>query len=146
MRGRRGLGTEGWTFVETLVVIAIILILTGTVGFVAIRAVERAKVVAARSQMDAFTIALNGYLLDCGSYPTKEQGLGALWQKPTLEPLPSGWAGPYLDKSVPRDPWGNDYVYDAPGPSGLPYGIRSAGSDGTEGGDGNAKDITTWES
>lgn len=141
----RRLGNQGWTFVETLVVIAIILVLTGTVGFVAIRAVDRAKVVAARSQIEAFEVALNGYLLDCGAYPTEEQGLEALWEKPVLEPLPEAWAGPYLGKPVPRDPWGRDYQYTVPGPSGLPFGIRSDGSDGMEGGDGSASDLSSWD-
>jgi general secretion pathway protein G len=138
------LGNKGWTFVETLVVIAIIMILTGTVGFVAVRAVDRAKVVAARSQLEAFEVALNGYLLDNGAYPTQEQGLAALREKPTLEPLPQGWAGPYLFKPVPKDPWGKEYMYTVPGPGGLPYGIRTFGSDGHEGGDGTAADITSW--
>jgi general secretion pathway protein G len=144
-RRRWRLGSEGWTFVETLVVIAIILILTGTVGFVAVKAIERAKAVAARSQLDAFSVALNGYLLDCGDFPSEGQGLAALWQKPTLEPLPEGWNGPYLAKPVPKDPWGNEYEYRKPGPSGLPFSIRSLGSDGQEGGDGAAKDLGTSE-
>jgi len=136
---------DGWTFVETLIVIAIILILTGTVGFIAFRYIDNAKVVAARSQIETFSVALNSYLFDNGSYPTQEQGLQALWQKPSTAPIPTDWKGPYLEKDVPNDPWGHPYQYLVPGPSGLPFGLRSFGSDGVEGGDGNAKDITSWD-
>lgn len=138
-------GEEGWTFVETLIVIAIIFILTGTVGFIAFRYLENAREVAARSQIETFTLALEGYLFDTGGYPTQDQGLDALWQKPALEPVPENWRGPYLRKAVPKDPWGHPYELRVPGPSSLPFGIRSYGSDGTEGGEGSAKDITSWE-
>ncbi len=138
-------GEEGWTFVETLVVIAIILILTGTVGFIAFRYIENAREVAAKSQIETFSLALNAYLFDNGSYPTKDQGLQALWQKPTLEPAPSNWRGPYVEKPIPNDPWGHPYDYQVPGPNGLPFGIQSFGSGGVIGGDESAKDITTWD-
>ena len=136
---------DGWTFVETLIVIAIILILTGTVGFIAFRYIDNAKEVAARSQIETFSLALNAYLFDNGGYPTQDQGLDALWQKPTLEPVPDHWNGPYLQKAVPKDPWGHPYEFKVPGPSGLPFAIRTFGSDGVGGGEGNAKDITSWE-
>jgi general secretion pathway protein G len=141
---RRG-GEEGWTFIETLIVIAIILILTGTVGFIAFRYVDSAKEVAARSQIDTFTLALNAYLFDNGGYPSQTQGLDALWQKPTAGTEPANWKGTYIERKVPLDPWGHPYQYQVPGPNGLPFGIRSFGSDGAEGGSGNAADITSWE-
>ena len=89
--------------------------------------------------------SLNAYFLDTGRYPTSEQGLEALWDRPVLEPVPEGWQGPYLTKELPEDPWGNHYDYFVPGPSGLPYGIRSYGADGSEGGDEAAADIVSWK-
>lgn len=134
---------EGWTFIETLICLAIILILTAAVGFAAIQQLDKAKTVTAKSQIETFCIALDSYYLDCGEYPTQEQGLQALWQKPSTGS--SKWAGPYLQKKVPLDPWENEYQYIIPGENGLPFGIRSLGKDGMEGGDGNNADISSWE-
>jgi general secretion pathway protein G len=135
----------GWTFVETIIVIAIILVLTATVGFVAYRSLGSARVAAARSQIDSLSTALTAYLADNLRYPTGDQGLKALREKPTLEPVPENWQGPYLERPVPDDPWGNQYEYVVPGPDGLPYGIRSFGADGLEGGSGQDADIVSWE-
>ncbi len=135
----------GWTFVETIIVIAIILILTATVGFVAFRGIANANSAAARSQIDTFSTALNSYLVDNRRYPSQEQGLDALWARPATEPLPPNWSGPYLERPVPQDPWGNEYEYTAPGPEGLPFGIRSLGADGLQGGEGQDADILSWE-
>jgi general secretion pathway protein G len=135
----------GWTFVETLVVIGIILILTASVGFMAFRYLDKAKTVAAKSQIETFSLALDGYYSDCGQYPTQEQGLAALWAKPSIEPVPEGWNGPYITKAIPVDPWGNAYEYTIPGKNGLPFGVRSFGADKTEGGTGINADISTWE-
>ncbi|HAP42661.1 MAG TPA: type II secretion system protein GspG [Spirochaetaceae bacterium] len=134
----------GWTFMETLIVLGIILILTATVAFMAIRYLGKAKVVAVRSQIDALELALQAYYLDCGYFPTQEQGLAALWEKPTLSPVPDAWGGPYMAKQLPRDPWGRDFVYRLPGPNSQMYGIASYGADGIEGGEGEALDITSW--
>jgi general secretion pathway protein G len=109
------------------------------------RYLDRARQVTARSQVETFSLALQAYAIDCKQYPTQEQGLEALWAKPILEPVPTGWAGPYLDKKVPLDPWGHAYEYTTPGPHGLLFGLRSLGSDGAEGGEGNAKDVSSWE-
>ncbi|MDL2228716.1 type II secretion system major pseudopilin GspG [Treponema sp. OttesenSCG-928-L16] len=136
----------GWTFMETLIVIAIVLILTSSVGYMAIQYLDKARVASARSQIDSFSIALEAYYIDCGNYPSKEQGLGALWEKPSMEPVSRNWNGPYLYKDIPLDPWGYEYEYTVPGPNGLPYGIRSLGSDGREGGEKYAADIASWSS
>jgi general secretion pathway protein G len=129
---------------ETLIAIAIVLILTSSVGFMAIQYLDRARVATARSQIDSFSIALESYFIDCGRYPTPEQGLNALWQKPVIQPINDNWSGPYLYKNTPNDPWGNPYEYQVPGPNGLPYGIRSFGADGREGGEQYDTDITSW--
>ncbi len=135
---------SGWTFLETLIVIAIVLILTSSVGFMAIQYLDKARVATARSQIDSFCIALESYYIDCGRYPSNEQGLAALWQKPTVEPVSNNWSGPYMYKKVPKDPWGYDYEYLVPGQNGLPYSIRAFGADGREGGEGKDADITSW--
>ena len=134
---------EGWTFMETLIVIAIVLILTSIVGFTGIQYLDRSRMAAARSQIDSFSLALESYYIDCGRYPTEEQGLEALWKKPTIEPISPNWAGPYIYKKTPNDPWGNPYEYKLPGPEGLPFSIRSLGADGREGGEGKNADINS---
>lgn len=135
----------GWTFIETIIVIGIILILTSSVGFMAVKYLDRARSVTARSQVETLALALDSYMLDCGEYPTEEEGLSVLWEKPTSSGNSSKWNGPYLGKPVPKDPWGHDYEYSVPGENGLPFGIRSNGADGVVGGEGNNADITSWE-
>ena len=134
----------GWTFIETLIVLGIVLILTATVGFTAVKYLQKAKLVAARSQIDTLELALQAYYLDCGSFPSEEQGLASLWSKPTVPPVSEAWNGPYIAKRIPDDPWGKAYKYKNPGPDGLPYGISSLGEDGFEGGSGENADIVSW--
>ncbi len=134
----------GFTFIEIMVAMMIVLILIGGASFMYIRYVGRARVVGAKNQIEAFSIALNGYYLDCGRFPSTDQGLQALWEKPILEPVPSQWSGPYLNKEVPKDPWTHEYAYQNPGPSGLPFAVRSFGADGVEGGEGNDQDLLSW--
>lgn len=136
---------NGWSFMETLIVIAIILILTATVGFMAISGLEKARVAATKTQIESFCTALESYYIDCGNYPTVEQGLKALRRKPETNPSSENWSGPYLYKDAPKDPWGFEYEYLVPAPDGNPFGIRSFGADGLEGGDGKNKDINSWE-
>ena len=121
---------EGWSFMETLIVIAVVLILTAAVGFMAVGSLEKARIANVRAQLDSFSVALEAYYIDCGRYPTVEQGLKA---------------GPYLYKEPPKDPWGNEYEYMLPGPEGSPYGLRSFGADGVEGGENANADITSWQ-
>ena len=136
---------KGFTFMETIVTISIILILSAAVGFSAIKYVERSKIAACRNQIEVFRLALQSYMLDCGSYPTESQGLRALWERPVLAPVPSGWDGPYIDRRVPFDPWGNEYLYKNPGDMNLPFSITSFGADGRQGGDGANADIHSWD-
>lgn len=136
---------DGWTFMETLIVIAIVLILTATVGFVAIGSLEKARKAAAKTQIESFATAIEAYYIDCGNYPTQEQGLSALRKKPESTPTSDNWGGPYLYKDSPKDPWGFEYEYTSPAPDGSPYGIRSFGADGIEGGEDKNEDIKSWE-
>lgn len=138
-------GEEGWTFIETVIVLAITLTLSSTAGFVGFQYIARARIVAAQSQIETICLALSGYLFDCGLFPSQEQGLEALWSCPSTSPVPENWNGPYLEKLIGPDPWGNMYRYFLPGPHGLPYGLVSYGEDGREGGEGRAGDIASWE-
>ena len=136
---------EGWTFMETLIVIAIILILTATVGFMAINSLEKSRVAAAKTQIESFATAIEAYYIDCGNFPTTEQGFKALRKKPETAPSSDNWGGPYLYKDAPKDPWGYEYEYTSPAPDGSSYGIRSFGADGIEGGEDKNADIKSWE-
>jgi general secretion pathway protein G len=92
------------------------------------------------------SVALDNYRLDNGSYPTTEQGLAALQEKPTRDPAPLNWRGPYLKRNIPADPWGRPYVYRSPGehdPGGND--LSSLGKDGQPGGQGEDADITSWK-
>jgi general secretion pathway protein G len=129
--------TAGFTLLELLVVVAIIGLL---IGFVAPRyfgQIGKSEVTAARAQIDALEKALDQYRLDTGHYPSTEQGLGALLQRPQNEPK---WTGPYLRKNVPLDPWGRPYQYRAPGEKGD-FDLLSLGKDGAPGGSGENADI-----
>ena len=120
----------GWTMAETLVVMTIVFTLTGTVGYVGIQQVERARLTAAENQVRILEIALENYALDTRTYPTREQGLEALYSRPIIAPVPRGWNGPYLRRPLGPDPWGGSYRYEAPGTDGLPYRITYGRSEG----------------
>ncbi|TET51326.1 MAG: type II secretion system protein GspG [Actinomycetota bacterium] len=138
--------THGFTLIELMVVIVILGIL---VSFIAPRLMGRpdeAKQVKARIQMESMETAIKLYKLDSGMYPTTEQGLQALVEQPQTGTLPRKWRkGGYLEKGkVPKDPWGNEYIYLSPGASGD-YDIISYGADGVPGGEEFDKDINSWE-
>lgn len=136
---------DGWTFMETLIVIAIILVLSATAGFAAISSLEKSRIAAAKTQIESLATALEAYYIDCGNYPAAEQGLAALRKNPETSPSSDSWGGSYLYKDAPKDPWGYEYEYTCPAPDGSPYGIRSFGADGMEGGEGKNADIKSWE-
>ncbi|MCL2878835.1 MAG: type II secretion system major pseudopilin GspG [Treponema sp.] len=136
---------SGFTFIETIISISIILILSAAVGFSSIKYMDKARNASCRNQIETFKLALQSYYLDCGNYPTEAQGLIALWEKPILAPVPAGWDGPYIDRQLSNDPWGNSYVYKNPGEKNLPFTIISYGTDGKSGGEGINADIYSWE-
>lgn len=138
---RIGLLQRGFTLLELLVVMVIIGLLVGYVGPMYFKQVGKSEIKAARAQIDAFGKALDQYRLETGHYPTTEQGLLALVEKPANE---NKWDGPYLKKNVPPDPWGNPYLFKRPGDHGE-YDIISYGKDGALGGTGEAADIGNWE-
>ena len=115
--GRRGLSKprrSGFTLIEILVVIVVIAILATLVAPNIFQHVGAAKDATAKRQIEMLGAALDAYRLDNGRYPTTQQGLDALWEKPTIDP-PANWRAPYLRKPVPLDPWGRAYVYVFPG-------------------------------
>ena len=131
---------RGFTLLELLVVMVIIGLLAGYVGPRYFAQIGKSEIKTARAQISAFEKALDQYRLDTGRYPSTEQGLDALITKPESEPR---WAGPYLKKAVPDDPWGNKYVYRMPGEHGD-FDLTSLGDDGKPGGYDNAADINNW--
>ncbi len=130
----------GFTLMELLIVLVIIGLLAALVGPTLYQRIKPAKQSAARAQIENFSTALDGFYIDTGRYPTSQESLKALRDKPgSLEK----WNGPYLKKEIPSDPWGNPYVYRAPGRSGG-YEIVSHGADGREGGESEDQDINSW--
>lgn len=139
-------GSEGFTLIELMVVIIILGLLVGIVGFKFLGRTEEAKQTAAMLQMKTFVSALQLYRLDNGSYPTTGQGLESLVRKPSSGTPPRKWiAGGYLEGGkIPFDPWGNPYVYTSPGSDGRDVEIKSLGADGREGGEDTNADIESW--
>ncbi|BAK77919.1 type II secretion system protein G [Pseudogulbenkiania sp. NH8B] len=131
---------RGFTLLELLVVMVIIGLLAGYVAPRYFAQVGKAEVKTARAQIDALEKALDQYRLDTGHYPSSEQGLNALYTRPSDEPK---WEGPYLKKGVPLDPWGTAYQYRKPGEHGE-YDLFSYGKDGQAGGSGEDADIGNW--
>lgn len=131
---------RGFTLLELLVVMVIIGLLAGYVGPKFFGQIGKSEVKAARAQIDALQKSLDQYRLDVGRYPGTEQGLAVLVTKPADEPK---WAGPYLAKALPKDPWGQDYQYRSPGEHGE-YDLLSLGKDGRPGGEGEDADLTSW--
>ena len=130
----------GFTLLELLVVMVIIGLLAGYVGPKLFGQIGKSEVKVTHAQIDGFGKALDQYRVDTGHYPGTEQGLAALITQPAGE---AKWSGPYLAKSVPKDPWGNDYHYVSPGEHGD-YDLVSYGRDGRPGGTGEDADITSW--
>jgi general secretion pathway protein G len=132
--------SRGFTLLELLVVLVIVGMLVGYVGPRYFSQLGKSEAKVARAQIDALEKALDHYRLDTGRYPNTEQGLAALMARPANEPK---WQGPYLNKGLPTDPWGNPYQFRSPGQH-REYDIWSNGKDGQPGGTGEAADITNW--
>jgi general secretion pathway protein G len=142
MKRRRDRRQAGITLIEMLVVVTIIALFAALVAPVMFKQSDKARVVAARSQISSFMTALGSYKLDTGVLPSTDEGLQALRVKPgNLDQ----WQGPYLPKDIPNDPWGHPYVYKFPGEHGDEPDIISYGADGQPGGDGYNADIVSWK-
>ena len=137
---RAGLA-RGFTLLELLVVMVVIGLLAGLVAPRYFAQVGKSQVKVARAQIDSLDKALDQFRLDVGRYPTSEEGLQSLVVQPSGE---QKWAGPYLKKGVPADPWGRPYVYEQPGTHTGDFDLLSYGKDGRPGGTGEDADVTNW--
>ena len=134
---------NGFTLIEILLVVVIILVLVAMVAPNLSGRSEQARLAAARADIEAnLSTGLDLYELDNGRYPTTEQNLKALLEKPNSSPVPASWNGPYLKKKkIPTDPWGKEYVYVAPGAHNTDgFDLSSYGPDGMASDD----DIANW--
>jgi general secretion pathway protein G len=138
---RSNRGQKGFTLIELLVVVIIIGMLAALVGPRFIGKTGPARQQAAKTQIENFGMALDMFRLDTGRYPSTDEGLKALREKPSSA---ERWEGPYLKKELPLDPWGKPYTYRSPGDHGD-YDIMSYGLDGVEGGEGENQDIVSWQ-
>ena len=142
-----------FTFVETLAVLAITAVLTAGCTISIAKLVAGAKKTSAKNQIEQYSAALQAYFIDCGRFPTTEQGLAALWEKPVLYPVPQNWDGPYVERRPGKDPWGTDFEYlsaessvmPSEVPQNLPYVLICYGADKEKGGKADGTDIVSWE-
>ncbi|MGF1455079.1 MAG: type II secretion system major pseudopilin GspG [Alphaproteobacteria bacterium] len=140
-RPNRRAREAGLTLLELLVVITILGLLTVAVGSVALNYLGGAKTDTTALKVDQVMAGLDYFRLDVGRYPSEEEGLNALWKKPAGA---ERWNGPYVKKQdTLTDAWGKALVYKVPGENG-PIDVYSLGSDGAEGGEGEAQDVTSW--
>ena len=131
---------QGFTLLELLVVMVIIGLLAGYVGPKYFEQIGKSENKIAKAQIDALGKALDQYRIDTGRYPSSEQGLSALYKKPSNE---SKWSGPYLKKNIPNDPWDKPYIFKSPGEHGD-YDLYSLGKDGQLGGEKESEDVVNW--
>jgi general secretion pathway protein G len=133
---------RGFTLFELIVVIIVLGLLAGLVAPQIFQRVSEARTTTARTQVELLSVALDNYRLDNGLYPTTEQGLAALREKPVRGPVPANWRGPYLRKAVPLDPWKRPYLYRSLGEAGASgFDLMSFGRDGKPGGEGEDADV-----
>lgn len=144
MRKKHALKNSGFTLIEVLVVVVILGILAAVIVPRIMGRPEEARRTKAAVDIRSIETALSLYKIDNGIYPSTEQGLAALVEKPAVGEIPGNWReGGYLDK-IPKDPWGNEYAYLSPGAHGD-YDLSSYGADGEQGGEGRYADINSWE-
>jgi general secretion pathway protein G len=139
--------SPGFTLIEILVVVLIIGLLSAVLATNLIGRADDAKIQLAATQIRNLEQSLELYRLDNGRYPSSEQGLEALVREPSTEPRPRRYpAGGYVKRDGLVDPWGAPYEYQQPGEwNSHSFDLSSLGADGLEGGEGNAADITNWE-
>jgi len=133
--------TRGFTLLEMLVVLVIIGLLAGLVGPRLFSQVDESKLKTAKTQVKMLKGALETMRLDIGRFPTSQEGLSILNSQPTDQHIKALWKGPYLDETIPVDPWNYAYQYSTPGVEGRPFALYSLGADGKRGGEGYNTDI-----
>jgi len=137
---------RGFTLLEIIGVLTLLAAIITLVAPNVIKQTQKGQIKAAYAQINALKSVINAYYLDNGDYPTTEQGLKALIEKPTVPPIPDNWNGPYLeDNKIPKDPWGRELIYEKPGKHNPnSYDLYTLGSDKKEGGEGVNADIGNW--
>ena len=147
MKLRKNTPRPGFTLIEVLVVVVILGILAGLVVPRIMDQPVKARQNAAKMQIESLETALRLFKLDNGFYPSTDQGLEALVQKPSTGRVPNRWRdGGYLEKSqLPKDPWGYDFVYISPGIKNRDFDLASYGADGEAGGQEEDSDINNWD-
>ena len=140
---KRVVAQRAFTLIEVMVVVIIMAILAAMVVPRIINRPDQAKLVVAKQDVMVIENALSLYKLDNGFYPSSEQGLKALVEKPTTEPVPQNWTGPYLKNGVPNDPWGRPYRYLNPGQHGD-IDVFTYGANNQPGGEGNDAEVGNW--
>ncbi len=140
-RNTFALSNKGFSLIELLIVMIIMGLLASLVGPKMFGKLGMAKEKTAASQIAMLMTALDSYRLDFGTYPTEEQGLAVLTENENND---ERWTGPYLSKALPVDPWGKPYIYNNPGEHGE-IDLYSLGADGREGGEGENRDIGSWQ-
>jgi len=137
--------SPAFSLIHLLIIIVVVVIVAAVAAPRLLRQQEKGRRTLATNDIDNLGLALDIYASHNGTYPSTEQGLKALWEKPIIPPVPSKWQGPYLDKPVLKDSWGNDYVYIYPGRHNKhDYDLISYGKDGMFGGKGDNEDIINW--
>jgi general secretion pathway protein G len=139
-RNQRNRRNAAFTLIEMLVVVLILAILAALIVPRVVNRTGDAKRAKAASDIATLGSLLQQYRLDNDAFPSTEEGLNALRVQPSNA---ANWRGPYTSKEIPTDPWGNEYVYESPGPEGQDFIIESYGSDGAPGGDGDAADLNS---
>ena len=141
MKSLRSYNTNAFTLIEIILVVIIIGALSAMIMPRLTGKAESAKIAVAKADINThLSTALKLYELDNGVFPTKEQGLDALRVKPSSNPIPTNWNGPYIEKE-PIDPWGRPYEYSSPGEHRTDYDLYSKGKDTNRDDD----DITNWK-
>jgi len=130
----------GFSLIELLIVVLILGLLASLVAPNMFKKLGKAKSKTAKVQIEMLGTSLDSYRLDTGKYPSSDQGLEALREDPGVD----NWDGPYLQKEVPADPWGNPYQYRYPGDK-AEYDLYTLGADGQEGGEGEDADVGNWQ-
>ena len=136
--------TRGFTLLELLVVLVILALLGSIAGPRVVGYLGSSKTKTAKLQIEQFGQGLDLYLLEMGKYPSSKEGLEALLDEPNNA---VGWNGPYISgaNSVPKDPWGNDYIYVSPGKNNKTFDISSLGADAQIGGEDENQDVNNWD-
>ena len=134
--------SRGFSFIEVMVVIIILALISGFVGVSLLESLEKSKIDSTKTQISGLESALDLYRLHNSRYPTSEQGLKALLEKPEVGIIPKNWNGPYLrGNNLPQDGWGSPFRYVSV--NGKNYEIISLGSDGVDGGTDLDADINS---